>query len=360
MGKIAATVYFFTKRQLKQVSFLGILLLFSIFTLLFAQSSQTEDPRISVALYTPVESENTASFDLVQKLSATNGNFTFYHCDSEEELYTDVSTAKAECGYIFPTDLFEKLDLNKKNNLVDVVVSPSTTMNKIINEVVYAEVFEEYSLHLLTGYLLNESPLSADFPQALSPGSLEHEIETLYRSHMTDGSTFSFAYHTKATNLGTDSSEKTSLLLTPIRGLIAVFIFLSGFCGATNYYKDSEAHVFDNRTLRVKHSLRLLSISIPVFLSSAAGFLCLVSADLSQGILPELIALFAYSLLVIVFCTTLSLLVPNTLLFSSLIPIFMLGSLIFTPVFIDVAIFLPALKPVSRLFIPYYYFLLCP
>lgn len=345
MKKMLLFLTLLCKRQLKRPSFLFILLIFPIFTFLFTLTNLEKSSSIRVALYCQEPSEFTTL--LMDKLVARNGLIHFYICESKEMLMSDVSKKSAECGYIFYADLLEKLNNGKRKNQIDLIVSPSSTMSKVTNEVVYSELFEEYSLQLLKDYTKTDA-LLADYDSS----SVQLNIETLYRLHMEDGSTFSFEYENSA-----DTYETTSapFLLEPVKGLIAVLILLSGFSGALNYYNDKESHIFDNALFFQGSSLRILSIAAPVILSTMIGFLCIIFFGSKSSFSQSFLTLLLYALAVIGFSSILTFMVKNKLIFASLIPIILIGSLIFTPVFIDFSTFVPLLKPLRYFFLPFYY-----
>ena len=61
-------------------------------------------------------------------------HFSFYPCGTEEEAKKAVMTGWAECAYLFPERLKERLDEGHYTRSVRVLVSPSTVAEKIISE----------------------------------------------------------------------------------------------------------------------------------------------------------------------------------------------------------------------------------
>ncbi len=337
---------YFTKRQLKQISFCLLLILLPCFTYVFSQMNANRDTSIHVALY----SDSDTVDSLIEKLIKREGNLYFYQCADEASLYQDVSSGRAECGYLIPSTLYRSLDANQKNNLIQVVVSPSSTLTNVINEVVYSELFEEYTLHLLQNFIRNDSPL----PALGSIKSADLYIDKAaqdYRSHLTDGSTFHFIYKS------TYQKEVTAkyILIAPIRGFVSLFIFLSAFCGCIHFYNDKENHVYNNRTKRAIYHLQILSITIPTSLMSLVGLFCLFFAGIMDRAWMEIIIILLYDLMVILFVFLFSCIIQKKYILISAIPVFLVGSIIFTPIFIDISAFIPSIKPVQYLFLPFYY-----
>lgn len=345
MKKNLLILTLFCKRQLKRPSFLFILFIFPIFTFLFTLTNQEKTSQVSVALYC----EETSAFTtlLMDKLISREGVIHFYICESKEILMNDVAKKNAECGYILHSDLLKKLNQGKRKNQIDLIVSPASTMSKVTNEVFYSELFEEYSLQILKDYTKND-PLLIDFDSTL----LQSEIEKAYRIHMLDGSTFSFEYKN---DVSTYSTMLPPILLAPGKGMIAVLILLSGFCGAINYFNDKEAHFFDHVFFFRRNIFHNLSITAPVLLATIIGCFCIIFLEKDYSVIHNLLPLFLYAIAVIGFTSILTFLVKNKLFFASMIPIILIGSLVFTPVFLDFSTYIPFLKPLQYLFLPYYY-----
>lgn len=346
MKKLLTYLLYFTKRQLKQISFCLLLILLPCCIYVFSQLNLNRDTSIHVALYS--DSEETDS--LIEKLTNRDGNLYFYKCADEASLYQDVSTGRAECGYLIPSTLYHSLDASQKSNLIQVVISPSSTLTKVINEVVYSELFEEYALHLLENFIRNESPLPT-LGTLKSADSYIDKAAQIYRSHLTDGSTFHFIYQSSYQREVTVKY----ILIAPIRGFISLFIFLSAFCGCVHFYNDKENHVYDNRTKRAIYHLQILSITIPASLMSLIGLLCLFFAGIMNRIWTEIGMIFIYNLFVILFVFLLSCIIHKKYVLLSVIPVFLLGCILFTPIFIDISAFIPSMKPIQYLFLPYYY-----
>ena len=73
----------------------------------------------------------------------------FSMISSEEDLIKKIQSNRLECGYVFHKNLRKELDRSHLKNLITVYVSENTTCTGILNELVYANLFEEYSLTLL-------------------------------------------------------------------------------------------------------------------------------------------------------------------------------------------------------------------
>lgn len=328
------------KRCLKRPVMLVLLLLFPVFAWMYLSLGADREQELCVCIY--AGQDDPFCVQLALKLTQRDGVVTFIRSDSEADLYHAVITGDAECGYVFHTGLLEALNEGKKQDLVDVVISSETTLRDVTDEIVYAELFEEYSLAILTDYLLEDD--------VLENPSLS-EIEALYRENMTNGSTFAFDY------TGAYSSYhgiRSGLGIQVLKGLCSILLLLSGFLGVLNYSGSAEAQVYCAVTKTGRKFLLLAEIFPPVLLTTLASVLCLyfTGAMSSPHALPRLLG---YALLVVLFSLLLYAVLRKKTIILFLLPFYLLGCLIFTPVFVDITTFIPALRPICLFFLPYYY-----
>lgn len=328
------------KRCLKRPAMLFLLLLFPLFSAVFLKFGKDREQMLCVSVYT--DGQDSFSAGLVDKLLHREGVVTFVAADSEEALIQSVIAGDSECGYVIPAGLFDSLNEGKKKNLIDVVISSETTMMDVTNEIVYAELFEEYSLSILTDYLLNDQVL--DDPDT-------DEIEALYRQNMADGSTFAFDYAGKYSSY---QGVRRGMGVQAMTGLCSILILLSGFLGVLGYADNAEAQIYCNICKNGRKILLLAEILPPVLITTTAGIAALQIAGALRT--PGgLVRLLGYALLVTVFSMLLYALFRKKTVILFLLPFYLLGCFVFTPVFIDITMFVPALKPVCMLFLPYYY-----
>lgn len=106
--------------------------------------------RIAVALCPGTDVWNQALAERLE--SEESRSFFFYPCGTEEEAKKAVMTGRAECAYLFPERLKERLDEGHYTRAVRVLVSPSTVAEKIISEKIFSELFEVYGRELLADY----------------------------------------------------------------------------------------------------------------------------------------------------------------------------------------------------------------
>ena len=153
-----------------------------------------------------------------------------------------------------------------------------------------------------------------------------------------------------------DSINIFEYLVTPVRGIVAIFVFIIALTGGLSWFKDKNSNTYANIPLNKRPSLKLLIISIPTVIAMLSGYLSLLVAGICSNYLYELFTMFAYGLLCIIVTYILSSVV-NEHIYCGLIPVFILGSIICCPIFFNLANLIPAMKYLQNIFLPTYYFM---
>lgn len=349
------------KRLLKSKSFVLLLLLFPVVLFVLSHTfSGEDDSRIPVGICT--ETDDSLTETLCRKLTEKNDSlFRFFEVPSQEELTRLVQSGQIECGYLFRKPLQEELDRSHTKNLITVLVSENTTCKGILNEFVYANLFEEYSLHLLKKTLADAGDLPFDKTAAASfslPPVTEKDIEQNYRTHLFNGDTFRFEIISLSVNGSAETARGTvSAVFTLFRGLAAVFLLLCGFLAMLTLHEDIQNGLY--RKLRgikrpVCMGLTMLSYLLP------AGVVSLLSLGISgcmDSFLRELSALLCYIFLLLAFYALLGTIIRSHTMLCAAFPMILLCTLVFTPVIADLSVFFPWIKAV-RCVLPTYYYLL--
>lgn len=354
--RVGRLIFYLTKRQLKKRALWIVFLLFLVGGMLLPEMAQEENNEIKVGLCIE-ERENYSKeeeTELIEKLQTNETHhslFSFVFYEAEEMFRKEILSGKLECGYVIPTDLWEKLTRGKTRNLVTLYTTSTTTLDSVCNEVVYAALYEEYALDILIDYLIESKELPYQDREAL-----KKVTEPVYRKYLTDGSTFGFQITEQGNTEGEPVIPKeTNILLYPMRGFLAVFMLVCGFCGAMMHYEDQEKRIFIRHNARERGLLRFISISIPVFLSYPMVLGSLYASGVFTNWYKEAGSLLFYAVLVILFCGILTYWLKNKVVFCSWIPLLLIGCILFTPVLLDISSFIPQTQFIEKLFVPYYY-----
>ena len=350
------------KRILKNIPFLLLLLLFPLCLFLLSRSfNKAGDSRIPVGLC--LDTEDSLAETVCEKLVNNDDSlFTFFMIPSEEDLIKKVQNNQLECGYFFQKELGEELDRSHLKNLITVYISENTTCTGILNELVYANLFEEYSLSLLQDSLTAAGHLpftEQDATEFALPPVTEEYVEEHYRSHLTDNSTFRFdiQFVSGTDTFSTGQTGITSATTPLFRGLASLFLLLCGFLALLTAYQDEKNGLYAKLygTKRVLYP-RIAQIAYLL----PAGVSCLLGLVLSDSVTDwnrELSALLCYLATLLLFYTILGAVIRNHTMLCAAFPMVLLCTLVFTPVIADLTAFFPWLKAI-RYILPTYYYLL--
>lgn len=358
--KLSAFFLMQWKRMLRNKGFLLILLLFPVCLFGLTQTIHTEeDSRISVGLC--LITEDSLAEALCEKLvSLEDSLFTFSLVSSEEELIKQVQNNQFECGYLFRKDLKKELDKSHLKNLITVYVSESTTCKGVLNELVYANLFEEYSLSLLQETLRDAGHLpftKAEAEEFSLPPVTDKAIEDYYRSHLTDGSTFRFDVQFVSKTEASSATGTTSALLPLLRGFSALFLLLCGFLAMLNTYHDKKNGLYARSSRaerRLYPQLTMVAYLIP---SGLVFLLTLKLCGLLTNLSTELCALLCYLIAIQIFYTLLGSLIRSHTVLCAAFPMLLLCTLLFTPMIVDLSAFFPWITTVRYVLPTHYYFL---
>ena len=293
------------RRALYRPVFLLFLLIFPLGMGALHQVEKRDSGRIAVALCPGTDAWNQALAERLE--SEESRSFFFYPCGTEEEAKEAVMTGRAECAYLFPERLKERLDEGHYTRAVRVLVSPSTVAEKIISEKIFSELFEVYGRELLADYGKNGAAFQTVMARCQTTEAREKAcgmLLELYEKYRSNGSTFTFDYQTLQG--GTALQTGAIKVVFPVRGLTAVFLFIMGLAASVMAGEDAERGLY-----------------YLIFVTMYA-FGCLAVCR-KAGVL------------------------------AALIPVFILASLLLCPIFFDASVFLPGAAGMRKLLPPWWY-----
>lgn len=279
----------------------------------------------------------------------------FYICGSEQQVKDEVASRRAECGYVIGENLRERLAEKDYKRIIRVYSAPSTVAASLSTEVVFSVLMELYDGELLAGYAKD----SAIFDSIGAVGSPEREqlakqAGKLYETWLYNGSTFRFTSGLEK-SVNSEENEEPADSVFPVRGIVAVYIFIIGLYAAAMNLSDEKKGLFFSIPYGYRTVCRMAALTAPVFLAALSGLAALWSGNAISGFGRELPAILLYMAAVVLFSWLLRCAVGNPEVIYCLLPFFLIGSLVFCPVVIDIGRYLPAAEPVQKLFLPWHY-----
>ncbi|MCI9558332.1 hypothetical protein D3Z55_02495 [Clostridiaceae bacterium] len=302
---------------------------------------------------------NEEGGELEQKLVAAltgrpadEGLFQFYECENERQVREEVASRRAECGYVIGAGLKERLDRKNYKRVIRVYSAPSTIAAYLSSETVFAALIELYDRDLFVQYIQKVG----DNEAWEHPDQLAKRAGQLYDQWLGNGSTFHFTYETVGQG---KMPEEDSLLEKEmvfwVRGIVAVYVFVAGLYGAAMSLKDEKKGLFLQIPYKSRTLCQMAAMAAPVFLAAVSGLAAVWAGNCSQALGYELAVMTAYGAAVVVFSWGVRLVCGREELVCCLIPFFLVGSLVFCPVFLDIGKYMPEFRLWGRLFLPGYY-----
>ena len=335
------------KRILKRPLFLLTLLLMPLSSLFLQNCRTREDAVLKAALYIPDAEHNASARELTEQLIQTsNHSISYYYCSSKKELRQDVSSGKANCGYIFPRDLDSALKTYAKKHkpFITSIRPNQNTITSIIDEIILGKSYQKISYHILQAFLCSKTlsvPNDADLTE-------------LFSKHTDSELLFQFEYMDKTKNENLNHPD-SNFILTPIRGITAVFILLACMAGGLLWYSDQKNKLLPFLTQRKQLYFRILSLLVPGFLASVIGLLTISLTGISRNPKREFLSMTVYLLACIALTDVLRTLCRKREYFLAAIPFFTIGSFILCPVFADISIILAKLSYLRTILPANYY-----
>lgn len=287
------------------------------------------------------------------------GLFRFYECENEEQVKAQVASRQAECGYVFSGDLRGKLDERDYKRCIRVYSAPSTVLADLSTEVVFAALMQLYDREIFLDYVTESEVLRATgFGQG---GKGEDELETLagdlYDKWLTNGSTFRFAYRyqDQGGQRLDGGSPMEAARVFPVRGIVAVYLLLVGMYSAVMLGYDEGRGLFLPLSPGRRLVCRGAVLTAPVFLAALSAFGALKTGGCLQGMAREIGIMGVYVLTVCGFSYVLKVICRKPQVVCCLIPLVLVGSLVFAPVFVDIRQFFPEWGWVEKVFLASYY-----
>ena len=320
---------------------IGVILLTAFLGGLFKErlSGQQEYQGIVVGIC----SSDEKSGELLSGLLEETGIIRFQEYTDEEEMLRQIKNGSLECGFSLPEGFYDRLVRGKIKRQATLFYSPASSVHKIAGEVVFAEIFKLLSKEVLDGDLR-----ALGYEKETDFAAVRERLYALNEKYMGNGSTFHFVYETGEGDMG-EAAESLSM----VRGLVAVMIFLMTVLGLGNVL-EREA-VWSSMPGKMGKRLRMRSIHVAVAGSVLTGGAVLYLSGSMERPAKELAGLLLYFIVLEVFIMILRLFVKNSRALYGLLPVLVLCSFLFCPVFIRIGRYLPQIAWAARIFPATYY-----
>lgn len=330
-----------SKRLYKKPSFIALLLLIPLIVCGYNLAAHEDSGMITIVVGCEDPSDVFSSA-LRKELSDSSNIIRFIGNDDLEKCRRMVSDGVVDAAWIIDDDI--ELHISDYvagqytgHGFVEVIVREQTVPLILANEKLSASLFARCARTCYLQYFRINAPEM----DTLS----DDEILAFFDGVTFDDDLFVFSY------VDHHAVPKLNYLTMPVRGMLAVLVFVSGLAAAMYYASDDQEGLFF--WVRTDHKQHVQFGYLFVCVGNIALFvlLALVFSSNCSAFLIELIAIALYVVCCCVFCQLLQLVFNTGRVMAVLFPILAILSLVACPVFIA----LPSLKWVSLALPPTYF-----
>lgn len=350
--RIITWVWLMAKRVLSSPLMVVLLIAMPVSGLIiYNLPAASGDGKPRAVLY--VEDEDEIAKGTVEQLIMSDGTITYYRADSQNTLYQDISSGKADFGYVIRKDLSGRLDRKSYDEAIVMVAKEQSYITAISNEIVFKEMFRKYSVRIAENYLVNLETETVDkdilkkaFRDKIERYSMDAGI-SYFRFEMLEPESGN------AGSIDTTSLENVSVAY-PVRGVLGVLVMVAALCGAVFYSSDRKKGVFAALSSESVPLLAIIYVLVPTALFAVSAEITLAFTGI--GAFPyEIWRMFLYVMLLTAVAGLLGLVIKDANVLAGAIPVLTVASLVFCPVFINLTGVVPVIRYICRLLPVYYY-----
>ncbi|MCQ2473587.1 MAG: ABC transporter permease [Saccharofermentans sp.] len=304
-------------------------------------------PPKETSIYIPVAILNSDDAsdtrEVVDSLCTMNSIFHFYEVDSEEEIYKDLSSGKANTAYIFPNGFSENLTSSGSRYDVKQVVTPASSFVFLSRE----EVFRSFY-----GYSSRQIISDTFAARGYDVDIHDPALEALFDKHVNED--FLFALENIEGTIY-NAITRTEKVPIPLYKFAGFFIFTAALLGVLAFLSDQDNRIYLRFGLVERIYLGLLQVAVFTFPALLASIVCFLVSGTEFSPLHVIVYTIFVTLLAFVFGTLMTFLPirqARSKIFSAILPVYLILSFLFSGILLDLTNFGTALRTLTRLFPP--------
>ena len=329
-----------TKRLARKPAFLILLLCVPLLAGAMAVVAKQDSSIVSVALV--CDTDDGAARRAAERLLHADSLVRCTQYASESDARAAVAGNRADAAWIFRDSASDELERfvsgRGTRGAVVVVEREDTVFLRLAREQLAAALYPEASRALFRDYLTERLHAPEDAPDAY--------FDAYYHTKVTDDPIIVFSHDD-----GGAASDGPGYLVTPVRGLLALLLVLTGLASAMYYDEEACRETFLRLSAPARRFLPLLYHLTALFPTALAALAALWAARLLGPLPRELGLMLLYCLSAAVFSELVRKLCRTRARLGALLPVLMAVMLALCPIFFD----LKALSPVRHLLPPDYY-----
>lgn len=320
-------LFLWNKRLCKKKSFLALWLLFLFLTIGMQWIAGQESGVLHILLYEQ-EPLDAWSEQIVTELVQMDSVIWFERTKQLEQAYEQVQEGKADAIWIF-SDTQEKIETvfqtgERKEAIVNMIEQTDTVALHLAREKLYGVLYPYLSYELFETFIEDTFTLA-------EPMSKE-ELYSFYESSTVEGNLFRIAYSASKQ----ETEQERSYLVMPLRGILAVFLFLFGMACMMYHKQDRENGMYLQLSETQKFCLEIGGYIVVLW---CAGIVA-IGAFWFLGIFTtwrqELVTMLLYGIIIADLCYLLRRCLKTTTAISVSLPVFAVFFLVCSPVFLQI------------------------
>lgn len=326
-------------RLFKKISFLIILCLIPILTLLVSLGTGDETAFVRVALAAEDPTDAKAAM-LLEQMDRESQVAQFTRYTDAEEAREQALFGSQDTAWILLSDTEERIARIAKGEdipLVRVYVREERAMLRLSREILFSSLFSETAYAIYADYV-------AALPLEQQPTA--EQLHAAFHSYDTESDLITFVYTD-----GTTVSNDAHYLTSPLRGLLAAIVLLCGLAATLYFRIDEQYHRFS--WLRTPYRFGVFALNNQAALSIAAVFatLALWLGGVYTDFVSETVSMLLFVLTANVCCLFVGSLCHTPGKLSMILPVLLVLSVVLCPVFFEI----PGLTPIQMLLPSYAY-----
>ncbi len=333
LQKMFVWIRMLNKRLYKRPSFLILLLLIPCMTAAFTLFSQDETHLLRIAVYAKEPLPESMQITLQEN----TGLIGYTMFNTEKEAVSAVTDFGFDAAWIFEEDIVHasKRYIEKEEPIVKTIQREDTVFLRLSREKLYALIYPYIS-----------QALYHDFMEEKFPDAEKEILNSLYQNELVHDNLVDIRYSNSE-----ESFSESNHLLSPLKGLLAIAVFLCAYSAMIHDKKDKENGLY----ARIPLGKRIFPTAANIFLAavnaSAVSLIAFAVSGLFTIWYLEIPLMLLYVGMCTAFCLLLGEVADHIRILGSMMPILIMMMLVICPIFININ----SLFQLRMLFPPYYY-----
>ncbi|MBO5281172.1 MAG: ABC transporter permease [Clostridia bacterium] len=321
------------KRMFKKPGYVILLLLIALFSGAFSMFAQQSGELVKIAIF----ADNDVTENIFRESEKNTTVIKYDYFDSEEKALDAVRLQGYDAAWILNGTLegsAQEFILSGKP-MVQIFEREDTVFLRLARERLYATIYPYVSKALYDGFM------AENFADA------DREVtDTYYYSQSEARPIIEIKF-----NNSEQSVSDLKLLASPVRGILAVAIFLCAYAALMSFKRDRDDGLFARSPESSLVFVEFAYIFISVFNASILALVSMWLTGIFTTFGTELLLMLVYMILCTVFCIVLGELTESIGTLGGVMPILTLVMLVLCPVFINIA----NIPQIQLLLPPFYY-----